>query len=69
MAEFPEAVVSGFVGRNSSFEVKINDQLIFSKLEMEGFPYEDDLLDAVQHAHDGMAIQKINRSRTPCVIM
>uniref|UniRef100_A0A4W4DVJ5 Selenoprotein W, 2a n=1 Tax=Electrophorus electricus TaxID=8005 RepID=A0A4W4DVJ5_ELEEL len=42
-AEFPEARVSGFVGRQGSFEIEINGQLIFSKLETSGFPYEDDV--------------------------
>uniref|UniRef100_A0A3P9H772 Migration and invasion enhancer 1 n=1 Tax=Oryzias latipes TaxID=8090 RepID=A0A3P9H772_ORYLA len=66
--EFPEAEVSGFVGR-SSFEIQINGQLVFSKLELGGFPYEDDILNAVQNAHDGKPVQKITKSRAPCVIM
>uniref|UniRef100_A0A3Q2NML5 Migration and invasion enhancer 1 n=1 Tax=Fundulus heteroclitus TaxID=8078 RepID=A0A3Q2NML5_FUNHE len=41
--EFPDADVSGFVGRRGSFEIEINEQLIFSKLEAGGFPYEDDV--------------------------
>uniref|UniRef100_A0A672N7X1 Migration and invasion enhancer 1 n=1 Tax=Sinocyclocheilus grahami TaxID=75366 RepID=A0A672N7X1_SINGR len=42
-AEFTDADVSGFVGRQGSFEIEINGQLIFSKLETSGFPYEDDV--------------------------
>jgi len=67
--EFPDADVSGFVGRSSSFEIEINGQLVFSKLETSGFPYEDDVLNAVQNAFDGKPIQKITKSRAPCVIM
>lgn len=67
--EFPDADVSGFVGRQGSFEIQINGQLIFSKLEAGGFPYEDDVLNAVQEAHDGKPVQKITKSRAPCVIM
>uniref|UniRef100_A0A3B3HI67 Migration and invasion enhancer 1 n=2 Tax=Oryzias latipes TaxID=8090 RepID=A0A3B3HI67_ORYLA len=67
--EFPEAEVSGFVGRSGSFEIQINGQLVFSKLELGGFPYEDDVLNAVQNAHDGKPVQKITKSRAPCVIM
>ncbi|MEQ2180849.1 Migration and invasion enhancer 1, partial [Goodea atripinnis] len=52
-----------------SFEVEINGQLIFSKLETGGFPYEDDIMNAVQAAHDGKPLQKITKSRAPCVIM
>uniref|UniRef100_A0A672YMB0 Migration and invasion enhancer 1 n=1 Tax=Sphaeramia orbicularis TaxID=375764 RepID=A0A672YMB0_9TELE len=67
--EFPDAEVSGFVGRSSSFEIEINGQLIFSKLELGGFPYEDDIMNVVQKAHDGQPLQKISKSRAPCVIM
>uniref|UniRef100_A0A3Q1KE61 Migration and invasion enhancer 1 n=1 Tax=Anabas testudineus TaxID=64144 RepID=A0A3Q1KE61_ANATE len=64
--EFPDAEVSGFVGRRGSFEIVINGQLIFSKLETGGFPYEDDV---IQQACDGKPVQKITKSRAPCVIM
>uniref|UniRef100_A0A8C9XN90 Selenoprotein W, 2b n=1 Tax=Sander lucioperca TaxID=283035 RepID=A0A8C9XN90_SANLU len=64
--EFPDADVSGFTGRQSSFEIEINGQLIFSKTETGGFPYEDDV---IQQAHDGKPVQKITKSRAPCVIM
>lgn len=67
--EFPDADVSGFVGRQGSFEIQINGQLIFSKLEQGGFPYEDDVMNAVQQAYDGKTVQKITKSRAPCVIM
>jgi len=67
--EFPDADVSGFVGRSSSFEIEINGQLVFSKLETSGFPYADDILDAVNKANEGKPVQKITKSRPPCVIM
>ncbi|RXN12780.1 migration and invasion enhancer 1-like protein [Labeo rohita] len=52
-----------------SFEIEINGQLIFSKLETSGFPYEDDIMDAIQRAHDGQPVEKITKSRPPCVIL
>ncbi|KAJ0057783.1 hypothetical protein NL108_000577, partial [Boleophthalmus pectinirostris] len=67
--EFPEADVSGFVGRRSSFEVVINDVLVFSKLETGGFPYEEDIMEQVQNAAKGKHVKKITKSRPPCVIM
>lgn len=69
LAEFPDADVSGFVGRSSSFEIEINGQLIFSKLELKGFPIEDEVMDAIQKAYDGKALSKLTKSRAPCVIM
>uniref|UniRef100_A0A8C7MTJ4 Migration and invasion enhancer 1 n=3 Tax=Oncorhynchus TaxID=8016 RepID=A0A8C7MTJ4_ONCKI len=68
-AEFTEAEVSGFVGRQGSFEIEINGQVVFSKLETSGFPYEDDIMDAIQKAHDGKPVEKITKSRPPCVIL
>lgn len=68
-AEFPEAEVSGFVGRQGSFEIEINGQLIFSKMETSGFPYEDDVMDAIQKASEGKPVEKITKSRPPCVIL
>uniref|UniRef100_A0A3B1J6L1 Migration and invasion enhancer 1 n=1 Tax=Astyanax mexicanus TaxID=7994 RepID=A0A3B1J6L1_ASTMX len=69
VAEFPEAAVSGFVGRLGSFEIEINGQLVFSKLETSGFPYEDDVMDAIQKAHDGKPVEKITKSQPRCVIL
>lgn len=85
-------VVGGSAG---SFEIQINEQLIFSKLETGGFPYEDDVstsgaelliqwsfehhsplfcplpkvLRAIQCVYDGKPVEKITKSRPPCVIM
>uniref|UniRef100_A0A3P8X6P4 Migration and invasion enhancer 1 n=1 Tax=Cynoglossus semilaevis TaxID=244447 RepID=A0A3P8X6P4_CYNSE len=67
--EFPDADVSGFVGRRASFEIEINGQLVFSKLECGGFPYEDDVIGVIQDANDGKALKKITKSQAPCVIM
>ena len=37
----PDAVVDGKPGRKTSFEVTVNDKLIYSKLEKGGFPNFD----------------------------
>ncbi|XP_063849271.1 uncharacterized protein LOC135093689 [Scylla paramamosain] len=52
-AQVPQAEVTGFVGRSSSFEVTVNDSLIFSKLERKGFPDFDEIVDAVIAVEDG----------------
>lgn len=67
--DFPDAEVSGFVGRQGSFEIELNGQLIFSKDELGGFPNGDDVLAEIQKAHDGKPVTKITKSRSPCVIM
>ncbi|TRY98245.1 hypothetical protein DNTS_021337, partial [Danionella cerebrum] len=61
--------VASWDAKVRSFEIEINGQLIFSKLETSGFPYEDDLMNAIQRAHDGQPVEKITKSRPPCVIL
>ncbi|XP_074512420.1 migration and invasion enhancer 1-like [Sebastes fasciatus] len=67
-AEFPEADVSGSVGRQDSFEITINGQLVFSKKEIGEFPNEDAVMEQIQNAADGKPMQKIDIAG-PCVIM
>ncbi|XP_059819179.1 migration and invasion enhancer 1-like [Hypanus sabinus] len=66
---FPDADVSGDVGRKGTFEIQINGQLVFSKLETKGFPYENDILSAIEKASQGTDVQKIENSRPPCIIL
>uniref|UniRef100_A0A8C6S1C9 Migration and invasion enhancer 1 n=1 Tax=Nannospalax galili TaxID=1026970 RepID=A0A8C6S1C9_NANGA len=47
-----------------AFEIEINRQLVFSKLENEGFSYEKDLTKGIRRA-----LEKITNSRPPCVIL
>uniref|UniRef100_A0A8C7DSG9 Selenoprotein W n=1 Tax=Oncorhynchus kisutch TaxID=8019 RepID=A0A8C7DSG9_ONCKI len=64
--EFPGAEVSGFVGRKvSSFELEINGELVFSKLETGGFPMEKD----VRTLSRTPMMEKWTRNRPPCVIL
>ncbi|XP_078492701.1 migration and invasion enhancer 1 [Ciona intestinalis] len=65
----PNAVVSGFVGREGSFEVSINGKQIFSKLETFGFPYPNDLIEAMKTAQNGEEVAAINNSQSPCTIL
>ncbi|NXO66064.1 MIEN1 protein, partial [Phainopepla nitens] len=54
---------------SGAFEIEINGQLVFSKLENGGFPYEKDLIEAIRRARDGEPLEKITNSRPPCVIL
>jgi len=51
--EVPSADVPGTVGRNSSFEIKINGVLVYSKLEEGSFPNFDDVVAAVKEVSEG----------------
>lgn len=68
------------VGRPSSFEVKLNDELLFSKYETTGnqkslfkspkslklgFPIVDEILDQVEKAVKGEEVAKVTTSAPP----
>ena len=58
------------VGRQGSFEVKIDDQLVHSKLQTMGFPDEDSILENVIKAEQGLPLEKVKESPiTDCVLM
>lgn len=56
------------MGRRGSFEIEINEHLVFSKLETGGFPYDEDILEAIFKAKDGKP-EKISRNRKECIIL
>lgn len=56
------------MGRRGCFEIQINDFLVFSKLESGGFPYSEDIIEAVVKAKDGKP-EKITRNRKECIIL
>jgi len=68
---YPSAVISGKVGRSSSFEVVLNGALIFSKLECQGFPYSNDVVAEIKKLEAGHQVEKIDNSQAPtgCVIL
>ncbi|CAH2274054.1 Hypothetical predicted protein, partial [Pelobates cultripes] len=51
-----------------SFEVKVNDQLIFSKLECGGFPYAEDIVATLKKMRDGKGAEKVTRNKKSCSI-
>ncbi|XP_075439412.1 migration and invasion enhancer 1-like, partial [Ascaphus truei] len=67
-AQIPDADISGVVGRTGSFEVKVNDELIFSKLECGGFPYGKDIVEMVKKMKEGKPAEKITRNKKNCSI-
>ncbi|XP_040392864.1 LOW QUALITY PROTEIN: migration and invasion enhancer 1 [Cygnus olor] len=67
--EYPDIEIESRLGGTGAFEIEINGQLVFSKLENGGFPYEKDLIEAIRRARDGEPLEKITNSRPPCVIL
>uniref|UniRef100_A0A8C5U6P0 Migration and invasion enhancer 1 n=1 Tax=Malurus cyaneus samueli TaxID=2593467 RepID=A0A8C5U6P0_9PASS len=60
--EYPDIEIESRLGGTGAFEIEINGQLVFSKLENGGFPYEKD-------PENGEPLEKITTSRPPCVIL
>ncbi|XP_042643044.1 migration and invasion enhancer 1 [Tyto alba] len=67
--EYPDIEIESRLGGTGAFEIEINGQLVFSKLENGGFPYEKDLIEAIRRARNGEPLEKITNSRPPCVIL
>lgn len=67
--EFPQVSIDSRPGGTGAFEIEINGQVVFSKLELGGFPYEKDLLEAIRKALNGEPVEKISNSQAPCVIL
>ena len=57
--QVPGAVVTGRVGRRTSFEVKVNNVLVHSKLETSNFPDFDEVVSIVEEASKGEEPQKV----------
>ncbi|XP_068517021.1 migration and invasion enhancer 1 [Anas acuta] len=67
--EYPDIHIESRLGGTGAFEIEINGQLVFSKLENGGFPYEKDLIEAIRRARNGEPLEKITNSRPPCIIL
>jgi len=65
----PDAEVDGKVGRNSSFEVTINDNLVWSKLEKGRFPEWDSAVKAVEAAARERHMEMIQPGDRGCTIL
>ncbi|XP_071788217.1 migration and invasion enhancer 1-like, partial [Asterias amurensis] len=65
-ASVPEAVVKGQVGRTASFEVFLNGQLLYSKLENGRFPNNGEIVDAIKKYSGEGNVKSIaiNQTRT-----
>lgn len=57
-------------GTINSFEVYINDCLLYSRLQSGGYPYEDDFLEAIERARQGREVRQIRNGKTVfCTIL
>lgn len=69
LREVPEAVVTGSVGRRSSFEITLNNKLIFSKLTAGSFPLFKSVVDEVIKAKKGLPIEEVTEKQASSCIL
>jgi len=75
-ASIPEAHVSGFVGRRTSFEVKFNGEEVYSKLETSEFPDNEEMVQIITKLFKGPTpppsptpVQKVEKTFKCCGIL
>ncbi|KAJ8393100.1 hypothetical protein AAFF_G00067830 [Aldrovandia affinis] len=56
------------LGRTSSFEVTVNDKVVFSKLEVKSFPDNSDVVQVVMDASKGEPVGKARKRKNNCVV-
>ncbi|XP_036344684.1 migration and invasion enhancer 1-like [Rhagoletis pomonella] len=66
----PETEVVCFKGRQGSFEVKIDDNLVHSKLQSLAFPDHESVLENVRKAEKGLPVEKVKEQPIDnCMLM
>lgn len=68
LGEIPDADVKGRVGRRSSFEVKINDKIVFSKLDIGSFPKFENIVEQCINVKKGNEAEEVTETQSSCVI-
>lgn len=66
---FPDVKFIEINGRVGAFEVFINGKLLFSRINQGGYPYTEEVLDAVMRAREGMKFRELDRGSSTCSVM
>lgn len=70
LAEVPTAKVTGAAGRRTSFEVTVNNKLIFSKLEKSSFPVFEKIVEEAVKASKGVEISDVEETQpSSCILL
>ncbi|XP_034940343.1 migration and invasion enhancer 1 [Chelonus insularis] len=59
----PEVQISGAPGRQGSFEVTINDELVYSKRQTMAFPRFSEVIDVVKEVSEGQKPRQITKQQ------
>ncbi|EFX86795.1 hypothetical protein DAPPUDRAFT_307826 [Daphnia pulex] len=60
----PSAEIEGHIGRRTSFEVTVDDQLIHSKLSTNSFPDFEEVASIVQSVAEGSKPQQVTKTQS-----
>ncbi|XP_046838914.1 migration and invasion enhancer 1 [Vespa velutina] len=59
----PTAKVSGTEGKEGSFEIKINDELVYSKLQTLAFPDYEAVCETIKDVSNGEPVKKVTKQQ------
>lgn len=65
----PDAKVNCIKGPQGAFEIKINDQLIYSKIRHKTYPEFDDVAENVVNVAQNKPMKKVRPTKDECTIM
>jgi len=69
-AKVPQADVTGFVGRQTCFEVSVDDTVVHSKLSTMSFPDYDEVAEIVAEVANGEPIRQVTKTESAgCTIL
>jgi selT/selW/selH-like putative selenoprotein len=70
LSAVPGAVVNGQAGRRTSFEVTVNEMLVFSKLKLGSFPEFEAIVKMVQGVAHGEKPHEVTEcAKSSCVVL
>ncbi|XP_011875727.1 PREDICTED: migration and invasion enhancer 1 [Vollenhovia emeryi] len=66
----PSATVAGTAGRQASFEVQVNDELVYSKLQTLAFPDFVAIADMIRDVSVGKPVRRVDQQQAAdCVLL
>lgn len=68
-AAVPNATVNCLKGPQGAFEIKINAELIYSKINKKTYPEYQDIVDNVKNVVDGKPCIPVRPTKDECVLM
>lgn len=65
----PNATVNCIQGPQGAFEIKINDHLIYSKINKKTYPEVDDIVENVKNVSENRPMKPVRPTKDECVLL